>query len=153
MEKTRFYCVISLLFYLTSCSSLNRSLLLGTGTGIATGAFIGTAGSVRNKKNNAAKGALIGGLLGLGGGYFLHGKLEKRDAETRQKMLLNLDKFGAGKSRIKTTLPLPMLTKPIVGSEWVDTKIEGNKLIEAHRVWIIEENSGWVPNGQKEKKE
>ena len=153
MKKTRFYCIILLLFYLTSCSSLNRSLLLGTGTGMVTGAFIGTAGSVRNKKNNAVKGAVIGGLLGVGSGYFLHKGLEKRDVETRQKMLLNLDKFGTGKSHLKTTLPSPMLTKPIVGSEWVDTKIEGNKLIEAHRVWIIEENSGWVPDGQKEKKE
>ena len=137
--------------FLSGCSSMNRSLSLGTVGGTVTGTFMGAAIARKDKPKNAAKCALIGGLMGAAAGYFIHKGLDKRDEKTRRELLFNLESFGISEPRQRQKVRdggNPSLSKPVVDSQWVETRIEGNRLIEAHRVWIIKENPKWVPRGE-----
>ena len=140
--------IILCTFFLLGCATANRSILMGTAAGAAAGAFIGPGFSPKNKKNNAAAGTLVGALLGMAVGGYVHDKLEKRDDRTRRQLILNLEKHGIGDARREPPRgETPLLAKPSVNSQWVGTRIEGDRLIEGHRVWIIEENAKWVGEG------
>ena len=88
--STAFLCAL----LLAGCATVKRSLLAGTATGATAGVFLGAESSPKNKKKKAAVGAAIGAALGGLAGYFIHGRLEKRDEGTRQETLLNLERFG-----------------------------------------------------------
>ena len=127
------------------CSTITRSISLGATTGAATGTLMGAAMVKQDKAKSSAKGALVTGIVGAIAGYFIHHLLAKRDEKARKELLFNLESFGITESKKGQTGANPMLTKPQVDSQWVETRIEGNKLIEAHRVWIIKENPKWLP--------
>jgi len=141
--KNKTLLLIFLLNFLSSCSTMKESMILGTSTGLATGV---AAGSII-KSSNKDKARLTAGIIGAGIGaissYFIHKGVKAKEAQVRRNTLFNLDKFGVS-SIPKFNGKLPRsITKPIVKEQWVDTKVEGQKLIEGHRVWIIEENSKW----------
>ena len=137
--------VLPIALLLGSCSTMKRTLMTGAITGATTGTFAGAVVAKKDKKEASVKGALIGGILGLGLSWFAHKRLEKRDHKTRRELLLNLERFGVGEPKAKGKAG-PVLSSPVVDSEWVETKVEDNKLIEGHRVWVIKENPQWVPN-------
>ena len=143
--KTKLLTILATVFLSQGCSTLKRSLVAGALAGATTGVFAGAMARPTGKKDNAAKGALVGGALGLAAGWFVHEKAQRRDERTRRELLLNLEKFGVGGVPKADGGGNPALAKPVVDSEWVETRVEGNKLIEAHRVWVIKENSRWIP--------
>lgn len=138
---------------LVGCSTMRETLIVGTGTGVATGAIGAYAMSDRDKGQAALQGALIGGAIGGIASYFLHKGLEQRDDSTRRDTLFNLEKFNVStpSSYQSSTTGGPGLTVPRVDAQWVDTQVQGKKLIEGHRVWTITEDAQWVPNPPKSK--
>jgi hypothetical protein len=127
--------IIMICFCLTNlgCSTLKESTWLGVGIGSVVGAGFGAAaGSSRGKESKgavtgAAVGAALGGLMGF---------LDHKERAKKQKMKL---KTGFGPSGDKT----PFLTKPQVQRVWVPEKIEGDKYIEGHWLYVIDRPSVW----------
>ena len=73
---------------LSGCSTLNKSVLLGAGSGAAIGS-IGVSFHPYVGKKGMLYGGLTVGTIGAIIGYFSHKALEKRDAGVRRKTLLN----------------------------------------------------------------
>ena len=144
--KTKVLGLLLLSLLLSSCASVRRSMVTGAVGGATAGALTGGAFSRKGQKKNVVTGSLIGGLLGTWAGYLVHKRLDKRDERTRKELLFHLKNFGTKDGFGDTHSKKPMITKPIIGSDWVEAQINGNKLIEGHRVWTIEEKSQWVPN-------
>ncbi len=51
----------------------------------------------------------------------------------------NKDQSGLNKSEDKS----PSLTTPMVRKVWVPEKIEGDKFIEGHWMWVLERTTTW----------
>lgn len=142
--------IMAIAILTTGCSTMRESLTLGVSTGAATGAVAGASLS-KNRGQGALKGALVGGAISGIASYFIHKGLKKRDQKTRRETLFNLDKFGVDYPKNYSQENGPGLSKPVVESQWVDTQVQGKKLIEGHRVWIISEDPQWIPSNKKEK--
>ena len=56
---------------------------------------------------------------------------------------LNKNKLDTNKSVKKDDAKSPSLTAPKVNKVWVPEKIEGDKYIEGHYVWILEKTTSW----------
>lgn len=115
---------------LSSCSSMKKSIGLGAAIGSTTGALIGNAsgqGNLRDKSTlqGAAIGAGIGALIGYAG-YV--GKKDKQDSKLEDP---HFDKNT------------PSLTAPKVRRVWVPARIEGEKYIDGHYMYVIEKTSSW----------
>lgn len=78
--------------FLSGCSTLRESLILGAGTGVAVGGILGNQSS-GERSENVIKGAVIGGVVMGLATYLIHGSLEKRDAGVRRETLMNLEHF------------------------------------------------------------
>lgn len=140
-KKLITYLLLSI--YTTSCSTMKESLVLGTSSGIAVG--LGASSIIKNKNKDKTRltSSLIGAGIGAISSYFIHKGVKAKEAKVRRNTLFNLEKFGVSSiPNFKGKLP-KSITKPIVKEQWVDSKVDGQKLIEGHRVWIIEENSKW----------
>ncbi len=131
---------------------MSDSLLLGVATGAGAGAIAGNqaGGSTDKVATGAAIGAAVGGLSA----YLLHKSLEKRDEKLRRETLLNLEKFEVSTPPRSNQGQAPTgaghgLTRPVVDVEWVETKVEGDKLVEGHKVWRIIEKPKWIPGSDK----
>ena len=81
------------LISISSCSTLNKSVLLGASTGVLGGAYIGELHS-KEYKNSTEIGILTGLLFGATGGCFLYKESERRNGKIRRETLFNLDKYG-----------------------------------------------------------
>lgn len=143
-----------LMVSMVGCSTMRESLIVGAGTGAATGAIGASSFADRNKGQAALQGALIGGAIGGIASYFLHKGMDKRDDRVRRDTLFNLEKFNVStpSGYQGATSSGPGLTVPKVEAQWIDTQVQGKKLVEGHRVWIITEEPQWVPNPPKAKK-
>ncbi len=137
------------------CSTLSDSLIVGAGTGAATGALI--ASNLKgNSSEQALGGAAIGAAIGLLGGYLTHNGLQKRDNQIRRETLLNLERYetsGPNTAPVPGSTAIHMLTKPTVDVEWVDTRVDGNKLVEGHRVWRVTDSPKWIPGTEAKPKQ
>lgn len=71
---------------------MRESLILGVGTGAVVGGIVGSQGS-GNREEIAIQGAVIGGVAAGLASYFIHGALEKRDANVRRETLMNLEHY------------------------------------------------------------
>ena len=144
MHRALFF-VMAWAIFTTGCSTMKESLILGVSTGAIAGASLN-----KNKK----KGALIGGAITGLATYFIYKGLKKRDQKIRRETLFNLDKFGVDYPKNYSSGNNPGLSMPVVESQWVDTQVQGKKLVEGHRVWMISEEPQWIPNKElkKEKK-
>ncbi|MFZ4402789.1 MAG: glycine zipper 2TM domain-containing protein [Pseudobdellovibrionaceae bacterium] len=76
----------------SGCSTLRESLIVGAGSGAVVGGVAG-AQSDGDRSENTIKGAVIGGVVGGFASYFIHGSLEKRDANVRRETLMNLEHY------------------------------------------------------------
>lgn len=131
---------------LSSCASMSDSLVLGIGTGAIVGAAI-----AQNGQSDTGSGAAIGVALGGLSAYLIHKGVERREERIRRDTLLNLEKFDVSAPMKPGTVSIPTggghyLTKPAVDMEWIDTQVQGDKLIEGHRVWRIIEKPKWIPS-------
>ncbi len=138
---------ITILFLLSlvlaGCASLEKSVGLGAGIGAATGLGAGYAAkfNLKGKVVTTVSGALIGGFIG----YLLQGRKFSEEA---------LRSPSAGPP---SPLDRPSLKDAETDTIWVPHKIEGQKLIEGHRLFIIKSQPTWqLPeeeesNGRKNK--
>lgn len=148
-----FLLIILIMFSMVSCSTIKKSFVFGTGTGAAAGA-IGASMLANNNKGQAAlQGALVGGAIGGLASYFIHKGIDKRDERIRRETLFNLEKFNVSTpiNLNKSNSEGPGMSIPKVEAQWVDTQVQGKKLVEGHRVWIITEDPQWIPNLNKDK--
>ena len=127
---------------------MSDSLLVGVGSGAVTGAVISN-NIIGGGTEHVGTGAAIGAAVGALGSYLIHRGLEKRDDRVRRETLLNLERYDVTPNG-RNNSPQPtssthMLTKPAVDVEWVDTRVDGGKLIEGHRVWRVTEPPRWIP--------
>ena len=90
--KKLFYLILTTLL-ITTCSTINRSLSLGTASGVAIGLSLSPLKQPNNSKD-AVKFGVIGALIGGVSSYFIHKSLIKRDENVRKEALFNLEKFG-----------------------------------------------------------
>lgn len=141
----------SLSLILTSCATMSDSLILGIGSGAAAGAIISHQG-----QGDQGTGAVIGAVVGGLSAYLIHKGVEKHEEKVRRETLLNLDKFDVSTPPKSGTVSIPAggghyLTKPVVDMEWIDTQVQGDKLVEGHRVWKIIEKPKWIPTSDSNK--
>lgn len=136
------FCGLSIL---SGCATTGGSVLLGASAGAAAGAGVGSVASPESRSQGAVTGALIGAVVGGLSGLFVHKTLESRDNQTRRETLFNLEKFNVSSPRGASSSDGHGLTMPVVESQWVDTEVQGKKLVEGHRVWVITEEPQWVP--------
>ncbi len=113
--------IASLLF--SSCSTTKKSIALGIATGAATGAGLGSA--ISNDKQGTMTGLAIGVVFGGIVSYFIDQGLEKRDQETRQETLFNLEKYG------------------VFGDSELSSKIRMQEVRESSRSWPMSETP-WI---------
>ena len=107
------------------------------GTGAAAGAAIGGVSSYyasgqRSKETaiGTAIGTATGGLLG----YLIYYLVKKKEDSSKPS-----EPVGPPLDPTQ----IPQVTKPDVGTMWVPPKIEGDRYIEGHRVFILERKSAW----------
>ena len=145
-------------YVVTGCSTLSDSLIVGVGTGAATGAVV-ASNMNGGSSEHALTGAAIGAAVGALGSYLIHGGLQKRDDRVRRETLLNLERYDVSGSPPQSIAPMQsgsathMLTKPTVDVEWVDTRVDGGKLIEGHRVWRVTDTPKWIPGDSNKPKQ
>lgn len=113
--------ITSLLF--SSCSTTRKSIALGITTGAVTGAGLGSA--ISNDKQGTLTGLAIGAVIGGIASYFIDQGLEKRDQETRQQTLFNLEKYG------------------VFGDSELSNKIRMQEVRESSRSWPVSETP-WI---------
>lgn len=128
---------------------MKDSITLGVVSGAATGAASASMFSHTDKGEKALSGAAVGALVGGIASYFIHGSLEKRDANVRRKTLFNLENFGVTE-RNSNSEGSPYLSKPQVEEVWVNPKVKGSSYIEGHKEWRIINKPTWsTPSRQQ----
>lgn len=131
---------ISALLFQTGCSSMGKSVGLGTAIGAGSGAMLG--GIVDPGKNgqyrtrNVIIGAGVGAIAGGFAGSAIHESNEK------DKELAYLKGKEAERKSSKAGSP-PSLQQPKVEAVWVESKVVGNRYIEGHFEYIITEPTRW----------
>lgn len=139
--------LVVLMGSMVGCATMKQSLIVGASSGAATGAMAGSTIADKNKGQASLQGALIGGAIGGIASYFIHGHLDKRDDRVRRETLFNLEKFNVSTpASFSGASGGPGVAAPRVEMQWVDTQVQGKKLIEGHRVWIMTEDAQWIPS-------
>lgn len=118
--------LISLFLVLSGCATATRSTLLGTAVGGAIGGTLGQGTS--HNSSGTAIGAVIGASLGSLLGYLSY--KSKKDIKGEQTTTNAEDEF-------------PSLTKPKLRSVWIPDRVEGNKYIRGHWMFVIEDPGAW----------
>ena len=135
---------------------MNETLLssasVGAGVGATVGNVTGNRFSLENRMRTTAIGALTGAVISGAMGYFIHKLREKRDVKIRRQTLFDLDKYDVSMPKGFETSSYHGLTIPKVQSEWVPTRVEGKKLIEGHKIFLITDEAQWIPNQELKQK-
>ena len=138
--KTKFTPIILLtaLLLQTGCSSMGKSVGLGSAIGAGTGAALGGILSQDGKyrTRNVIIGAGVGAVAGGFAGSAVYGNNE------RDKELAFLKGKEAERKSSKSQAT-PALQEPKVEAIWVESKVVGNRYIEGHFEYIITEPTRW----------
>ena len=140
--------------FLMGCTTMKESLLMGAISGAVSGAVINHAVD-RDNSNASTNGAMTGAAVGLAASYFIHDRLESRDAKVRRETLLNLDKFSVSRPSVNSNENHDddyFVTSPKVETECFDSNVRGNKLIEAHCESVIVERPEWAKRAKRIRK-
>lgn len=122
--------LMSLLLFLSGCASWERSTLLGASAGGALGAGVGTAAG--NNVGSALLGLGIGAIVGGTMGFGAH-----KDQEAKRGQLLNPLVTKDFKQKV------PTLTTPEIRRVWIEPKVEGDKYVEGHFLYVIDRQAVW----------
>lgn len=127
---------------LTSCSTLQKSML----TGGAIGAGAGLVGSVAGNYDGRST-AIITATTTIGGallGLIVHKIVEHNNQSDKD--------LGSKKKLIPkdTNDEVPSLSTPEVRRIWVPDSIEGENFIKGHWKYVIEKQSEWRNSDDKE---
>ena len=138
--KTKFAPIILMtaLLLQTGCSSMGKSVGLGSAIGAGTGAALGGIMSQDGKyrTRNVIIGAGVGAVAGGLAGSAIYGSNE-RDKELA---FLKGKEAERKSSKGQTT---PALQEPKVEAVWVESKVVGNRYIDGHFEYIITEPTRW----------
>lgn len=138
--KTKFAPAILLtaLLLQTGCSSMGKSVGLGSAIGAGTGAALGGIMSQDGKyrTRNVIIGAGVGAVAGGFAGSAIYGSNE------RDKELAFLKGKEAERKSSKGQAT-PVLQEPKVEAVWVESKVVGNRYIEGHFEYVITEPTRW----------
>ena len=134
--------ILTTILFLTSCSTITKSVVLGAGIGLAGGALLGSAigqNSDHDAQNTATfTGAAIGSVLGGLVGYAGFKQQEKK-----------LDQLPPQIKGFEKEQKIPMVTMPTVRKIWTPDKIDGNKFEAGHFIYILEKTSTWSNSNDK----
>lgn len=109
---------------------MGKSIGLGAAVGGTVGGLIGNAaGNGSHRDKSTLQGAAIGAALGSLIGYAGYAGKEKKQ-ETK------IENVGLEPKA-------PSLTAPKVRRVWVPARIEGDKYIDGHYMYVIEKTSTW----------
>jgi hypothetical protein len=131
---------------------MERSVMLGVGTGAAMGTGVGLAVGGQNRTEATLISAGIGALVGGFSAYLIHGQLDKRDDGVRRNTLFNLENHGITRTnsgRVDLSDVGGLLSMPEVEENWIETHTDGQKLIEGHREWNLLGASRWDLSSSK----
>ncbi|MEZ4872627.1 MAG: hypothetical protein R2827_10425 [Bdellovibrionales bacterium] len=122
----------------TGCSSMGKSVGLGSAIGAGTGAALGGIMSQDGKyrTRNVIVGAGVGAVAGGFAGSAIYGSNE------RDKELAFLKGKEAERKSSKGQAT-PALQQPKVEAVWVESKVVGNRYIEGHFEYVITEPTRW----------
>lgn len=123
------FSLLTLLTFLSACSSMEKSISLGAAIGGTAGGAIGNADGSYNRDKSTVQGAAIGAVLGGLIAYAAHKQEEKKLTPSLGKPELNAE--------------APSLTAPKVRRVWVPARIEGDRYINGHFEYVIEKTSTW----------
>ena len=118
---------------LNGCATLKSNTFLGAAIGASAGAVGGT---VIGAPYHAASGTLIGAASGAAVGALI-GYL----TEPKKNDLKETPKTASPSTTIADD---PSFTSPEVRRVWVPDKIEGNKFIKGHYMFVLERGSVWT---------
>ncbi len=121
---------------LQGCSSMGKSVGLGSVIGAGSGAVIGGIKTKNGdyRTRNVIIGAGIGSVIGGVTGAVLH-ESNQRDKEMAY--------MKGRESKDSKSKPVPDLQQPEVEAQWVESKVIGNRYIEGHYEYIITEPTRW----------
>jgi len=128
--KNRNICLILTIPLLASCASIERSTLLGAAAAGALGTGIGLA--VEKTPGSALIGLGIGALVGGAMGFAAH-----KGQEAKRGQFINPLLTKDFKDKV------PPLSTPEVRRVWIPAKVEGNKYVEGHFIFVIDRQAVW----------
>ena len=128
--KKKNICLILTLPLLASCASIERSTLLGAVTVGALGTGIGLA--AEKSAGSALIGLGIGAIVGGAMGFATH-----KEQESKRGQLMNPLITKDYKDNV------PPISTPEVRRVWVPAKVEGNKYVEGHFIFVIDRQAVW----------
>ena len=128
--KTKTIHIAVCLIALCGCASMEKSVLLGSAAGGALGSGIGLG--VEQSAGSALLGLGIGAVVGGVMGFGVH-----KDQEAKRGQLATPAITKDFKSKV------PGVSTPEVRRVWIPEKIEGNKYIEGHYIYVIDRGAVW----------
>ncbi len=122
--------LLTSMLLLSSCATLKSNTFIGGAIGASAGAIGGTLIGAPNHTGSgaiigAASGAAIGALIGL-----------LTEPKTNKTTLSKLNMDGMA-------LDDPTFTSPEVRRVWIPDKIDGNKFIKGHYMFVLERGVVW----------
>lgn len=136
----------------SGCSTLDKTVMSGVSIGVGTGAIIGNQTAGGNKSKSTAIGAAIGAVVSGVASYFIYKGIKKRDEKVKRDTLFNLDRNDVSVPSGFNFSSAHGVSAPKIESQWVPTRVQGKKLIEGHKIWLITDDVQWVPNASKSKR-
>jgi hypothetical protein len=115
---------------MSGCASIERSTLLGAATVGALGTGIGLG--VEKSAGSALIGLGIGAIVGGAMGFAAHKQQENKRGQLVNPFITK---------EFKDTVP-PIST-PEVRRVWIPAKVEGNKYVEGHFIFVIDRQAVW----------
>lgn len=129
----------SLLMFLNGCSTANKSMgfggLIGAGTGAVLGGIADPGKDGEYRTRNVIVGTYLGGVAGMVTGSLIHKEMDEQKKEAFLK--------GKATSPPQQSGVVPSLTQAKVRTEWIESRTSGNRFIEGHFEYVIEEPSRW----------
>lgn len=123
----------------SGCATQNKSVGLGGAIGAGTGAMLGgIAESGKDgeyRTRNVIVGATLGGMAGMITGSVLHKEMDEQKREAYLK--------GRASSPAPQAGVMPSISQAKVRTEWIESRVSGNRFIEGHFEYVIEEPSRW----------
>ena len=128
-----------LAFGLTGCATESKGVGLGAGIGAGAGAIAGGLADPGHDGQYRTRNVIIGTALGGMVGAFAGSEIHKNTEEQKKEAFLR----GRASAPPQATGVMPALTQPKVRTEWVEAHTVGNRFVEGHFEYVIEEPSRW----------